>query len=651
MLWLDLDTGSITDSQKRPKGNWVVVMLIPTDYGNFETTFDGIKRFAKVFGIQDYDIEKIDKEMQIWAEEDTLSNMLKDNFGTYFNIFFDDGMIEISLNKNATDETKGQPAPSNTGVDEDELPSSRGGGGSGGSGKGQPSPDSDPSDEGEGDGEDGEESDGEGDGEPSDGDSDKDSDKNIAKEDGEGESKNPFEEGEKKGKEIPDSLKDKLNKSKGDGEGEGKPSNESGDGEGSGEGSDTDSEGGDGQSDSDSQGQGSGQGDGGDTESDSQGSSQGQGEDGEGGEGEGDADGQGEGEGEQGDSDSDSDSGDSDSDSDNEGGEQGDSDSGEEGESGEGDSDSDNEGDSDSEKGEESDKETDKEGKSDESGDNEGESDSDDDSDNEGESGDGEKPSDDGKPKLSPEGQEIIDALKEQCQNARDNAEESMKEPNSEEAIEQYEDADEALNEAISLCEDEGVNPDEVPEIEEMQKLVEEAEEFAETAKELEDYIEEAFAEALEEGGIDVEDYDEFVKGLMSAIFDTIAEEERIKREQAIEALNKVVDKTAVKAVNWKTGDVKYFSKDEVLGRDWQMIQPIFTGLWDGGNEIVVDNTLEGAKQVADYLNIKETGKKTKTSAVFTTKNQDFMDILKRMRMFEIKTDWNNGGETVSISY
>ena len=636
MLWLDLDTGSITDSQKRPKGNWVVVMLISTDYGNFETTFDGIKRFAKVFGVQDYDIEKIDKDMQIWAEEENLSKMLKDNFGTYFNIFFDDGMIEITLNKNATDETKGQPAPSNTGVDEDELPSTRSGGGGGG-GKGMPSPDGDPSDdEGEGDSDDGEgDGDADGDGEPSDGDSDKDSDKNIADEE-EGESKNPFEEGEKKGKEIPDSLKEKLQGNK---EGD---SSESG--EGSGEGSDTDSEGGDGQSDSDSQGQG----DGGDTESDSQDSSQGQGE--------GDADGQGEGEGEQGDSDSDSDSdsGDGDdSDGDSESGEQGDSDSdsGEEGENGEGDSDSDNEGDSDSEKGEKSDKETDKEGKSDESGDNEGESDSDDDSDNEGESGDGENPSDDGKPALSPEGQEILDALKEQCQNARDNAEEAMKEPDSEEAIEQYEDADEALNEALSLCEDEGVNPDDVPEIEEMQKLVEEAEEFAETAAELEDYIKKAFEEALEEGGIDVEDYDEFVKGLMSAIFDTIAEEERIKREQAIEALNKVADKSAVKAVNWKTGDIKYFSKDEVLGRDWQMIQPIFTGLWDGGNEIVVDNTLEGAKKVADYFNIKETGKKSKTSAVFTTKNQDFMDILKRMRMFEIKTDWNNGGETVSISY
>jgi hypothetical protein len=638
MLWLDLDTGSITDSQKRPKGNWVVVMLISTDYGNFETTFDGIKRFAKVFGVQDYDIEKIDKDMQIWAEEENLSKMLKDNFGTYFNIFFDDGMIEITLNKNATDETKGQPAPSNTGVDEDELPSTRSGGGGGG-GKGMPSPDGDPSDdEGEGDSDDGEgdaDGDGDGDGEPSDGDSDKDSDKNIADEE-EGESKNPFEEGEKKGKEIPDSLKEKLQGNK---EGD---SSESG--EGSGEGSDTDSEGGDGQSDSDSQGQG----DGGDTESDSQDSSQGQGE--------GDADGQGEGEGEQGDSDSDSGDGD-DSDGDSESGEQGDSDSdsdsdsGEEGENGEGDSDSDNEGDSDSEKGEKSDKETDKEGKSDESGDNEGESDSDDDSDNEGESGDGENPSDDGKPALSPEGQEILDALKEQCQNARDNAEEAMKEPDSEEAIEQYEDADEALNEALSLCEDEGVNPDDVPEIEEMQKLVEEAEEFAETAAELEDYIKKAFEEALEEGGIDVEDYDEFVKGLMSAIFDTIAEEERIKREQAIEALNKVADKSAVKAVNWKTGDIKYFSKDEVLGRDWQMIQPIFTGLWDGGNEIVVDNTLEGAKKVADYFNIKETGKKSKTSAVFTTKNQDFMDILKRMRMFEIKTDWNNGGETVSISY
>ena len=636
MLWLDLDTGSITDSQKRPKGNWVVVMLISTDYGNFETTFDGIKRFAKVFGVQDYDIEKIDKDMQIWAEEENLSKMLKDNFGTYFNIFFDDGMIEITLNKNATDETKGQPAPSNTGVDEDELPSTRSGGGGGG-GKGMPSPDGDPSDdEGEGDSDDGEgDGDADGDGEPSDGDSDKDSDKNIADEE-EGESKNPFEEGEKKGKEIPDSLKEKLQGNK---EGD---SSESG--EGSGEGSDTDSEGGDGQSDSDSQGQG----DGGDTESDSQDSSQGQGE--------GDADGQGEGEGEQGDSDSDSGDGD-DSDGDSESGEQGDSDSdsdsdsGEEGENGEGDSDSDNEGDSDSEKGEKSDKETDKEGKSDESGDNEGESDSDDDSDNEGESGDGENPSDDGKPALSPEGQEILDALKEQCQNARDNAEEAMKEPDSEEAIEQYEDADEALNEALSLCEDEGVNPDDVPEIEEMQKLVEEAEEFAETAAELEDYIKKAFEEALEEGGIDVEDYDEFVKGLMSAIFDTIAEEERIKREQAIEALNKVADKSAVKAVNWKTGDIKYFSKDEVLGRDWQMIQPIFTGLWDGGNEIVVDNTLEGAKKVADYFNIKETGKKSKTSAVFTTKNQDFMDILKRMRMFEIKTDWNNGGETVSISY
>jgi hypothetical protein len=163
-----------------------------------------------------------------------------------------------------------------------------------------------------------------------------------------------------------------------------------------------------------------------------------------------------------------------------------------------------------------------------------------------------------------------------------------MKEADADEAKEQAEGAKEALEEAKDLLEDEENNPEDVPEIAEMEELVEEAEQFAENAEELEEAIENALEEAIANGDIEEGQEEEFVKGLLDGIFGDLEPKDK-DLEIALELLeNKIADKTAVRAYNWKTGQIKYFSPNEPLSMDWSLIQPIFTGIWIGANELVV---------------------------------------------------------------
>ena len=248
---------------------------------------------------------------------------------------------------------------------------------------------------------------------------------------------------------------------------------------------------------------------------------------------------------------------------------------------------------------------------------------------------------------LSPDAQKAIEALKGDCEGHKDDAKESMQQAEAEDAMDSAKEAEETLELAKEICEEENIDENDVPEIEEMQKMVDEAYEYAETAQELEDFIEEAFEEALE-NGLTEEDFEEFKKGVLTNIYGT---EDEKAIEKTIQIINQTVDKNAVRAVNYNSGKIKYFSKDEPLGYDWAIVQPVFTGIWDGGNEIVVDNTIEGMKEVAEKLGIKEVGKKSDTSAIFETNNQQFLDVINQTGMFMVQTDWNSGGKQIVISY
>ena len=653
MKWVNLKTGDVKDSQKRPnKDSLIVVEVIADDGSKYISTLDGIIDFSYNSGHDDIEIQET--MLEIFTEDESFAKTLKNLFPYYdvSDYTETDEYIEVSLPngtylKNALangDDMRFEPAPSRTGIDEDELPSSRPQGGGGG--KGMPS-DGKPSDEeGEGEGE-GEGEDGEGE---SEGDGEGEGQGQGEGEGEEGESKDPYEQGQESGDDAPDSLKDKIDKMMDkDSDSQGKPAEEGGEAEkpapeGSeggapaenpndveGTPSQESGEGGEGQGDGNGQGEGEGDGDG-------------NGES-EGGDGEGDG---------EGDSDSDSD-GDSDSDSDSDGGE-GDSDSDSDSDSGDGDGESEGDSDSDSDNGEEgdSDNETDNEGKSDESGENDGESDSDNDSDNEGEGGDGEKPSDDGKPVLSDEGQEIIDAMKENCQDGKDKAEQGMENADGEEAREGADDAEQSLEDAKDYLEENDIDPNEVPEIAEMEEIVEEANEFAEIAEDLEEYINEQFEKKLDEGELTDEQFEEFKQGLLDKIFKESNDarrkrEEEQEMEKALALLNKSVGKMAVKAVDWKTGKVKYFAKDQTLNTDYYIVEPIFTGLWDGGDELVVDNTIEGAIQVANKLG-HDVVKKGNTSATFknVTPKEEFEEIIDSMRVFDYGYD---GDFNLTITY
>jgi hypothetical protein len=248
----------------------------------------------------------------------------------------------------------------------------------------------------------------------------------------------------------------------------------------------------------------------------------------------------------------------------------------------------------------------------------------------------------------------MIDAMKENCQAGKDKAEEGMEQGDGEEAREGADDAEQSLEEAKDYLEENDIDPNDVPEIAEMEEIVEDAKEFAEIAEDLEEYINEQFEKKLDEGELTDEQFEEFKQGLLDKIFKE-SMDARLQREKdeemakALALLDSTVGKAAVKAVNWKTGEIKYFKKDQTLNTDYFIIEPIFTGLWDGGDELVVDNTIEGAVKVANKLG-HDVVKKGKTSATFknVTPNEKLEEIIDSMRVFDYGYD---GDFNLTITY
>lgn len=236
--------------------------------------------------------------------------------------------------------------------------------------------------------------------------------------------------------------------------------------------------------------------------------------------------------------------------------------------------------------------------------------------------------------------------MKEECEEAKEAAKEAMKEANPEEAREQAQKAEQCLEDAKEICEDEGVDTDEVPEIAEMEDMVEEAEDFAETAEELLEEIQEMFQEALENGEVEEDQFEEFLQGVLDGIFDNPTEAEKAKQEVMLELQRQSIGRDAVKCVNWKTGEIRYFAPDEKLNRDWLRIENFFSGIYRGADEIVVPKTIGGAVSLAKKLSVKVVNQ-TDTTADFTNTTPQFNDLLRNMRMFQVKIQ----GKDTAIEY
>lgn len=252
------------------------------------------------------------------------------------------------------------------------------------------------------------------------------------------------------------------------------------------------------------------------------------------------------------------------------------------------------------------------------------------------------EPSEDGKPMLSEEGQEAIEELLKESEDAKNAAEEAMKEGDALEARDQADKAEDCLNEAKDICENEGVNPDEVPEIEEIEDNAEEAEEFAQTAEE---FLEKAL-ELFEETGLEDEEFEDFLKGLLDEIFNE--DEEEAMRQKILEELEMAkASRGSIRCVNWRTGEIRYFSPEETLTNDWVKVEKFFTGVYRGADEITTENTIQGAVDLAKSLGVK-TNSHDKTSATFSDTTSQFNDLLKQMRMFQVDV---NADGTTSIVY
>jgi len=145
---------------------------------------------------------------------------------------------------------------------------------------------------------------------------------------------------------------------------------------------------------------------------------------------------------------------------------------------------------------------------------------------------------------------------------------------------------------------------------------------------------------------VEEDQFEEFLQGILDGIFETETEAEKAKREVMLELQKQAIGRDAVKCVNWRTGEIRYFAPNEKLTRDWLRVENFFSGIYRGANEIVVQKTIQGAVMLAHQLGINNL-EETDTEAVFTNTTPQFNDLLKQMRMFQVKV---HGNKTI-ISY
>ena len=270
-----------------------------------------------------------------------------------------------------------------------------------------------------------------------------------------------------------------------------------------------------------------------------------------------------------------------------------------------------------------------KDGKSDDKGDSDGDDSGD-------ESGDGDTP-------LTPEDEDALQQCVDEAEDGRDNAQEAFQNADPEEAEKAADQARDAAEEAYDIC-DPHENPEDNDKVQEAEDYADEAEEFAELAKELEEEIQQLF----EESGLDEEDYEDFKQGLLDELFgeDSDFSEELTEREKRIKEKIKRRDslmqgRGLIRCVNWETGAIKAFPENETIGDTWIQITQFFSPFeTKNGKQIVVDRTIAGAVEMAKGLGIKVLHS-NKKEAKFESDKADFVDALKKMRMFQVRSTGN----------
>ena len=235
----------------------------------------------------------------------------------------------------------------------------------------------------------------------------------------------------------------------------------------------------------------------------------------------------------------------------------------------------------------------------------------------------------------------------EEAEDARDSAEQSMQEANGDESRESAEEARKAAEDAREIVEQNGQDPDENEKVQQAEEYADEAEEFADLAEELEEEINQLF----DESGLDEEDFEEFKEGLLDELFGEDSEFSDALNEQEKRLLEKIERRSksnrgTIRCVNWETGKIKLFPENEEIGDTWIQITKFFSPFETAdGVQIVVDRTIAGAYEMAEKLNIL--GVMNLQEARFNTNDADFVQALKKMRMFQVRA---SDGE-VTITY
>ena len=620
MLWLNPSKGDVIEAPKRPSPAWVTIVGVKIGNQNVESTLEGLRRAmmkSDAYTLRPNDFEWMEKTgLNVYAHEAWWLKTITDADFPYIKmIIASDGTLEIRYDENAKDDTSKDTIRTKE-ISEDDSPLKRGGqrgtgksGQGGGGGEGIPGGEepSEPSEE-----------------------PDEPTEPSKEPEPEPSEDRDAYEEGKEKADSISDDLKEKM---KGKMEGKGEPMEGKGEpttggkyippedtlpfdptegtrltdesdpsdaltGDLTGEAGEPTTGGG-----TPTEGEGDGEGDGGEGQGDGDG--EGEGEDGSGGDGE--------------PCDTCGESGEECSCDDPSDGETEPTDDPQDASGDGGDSDSDTDSEDDTDDGQESGEKDEKDGKGDELG-------------------------------LPPEEKDALDQCVEEAEDGRDKSQEAYQEADSEKAKEGAQEAQNAADEAKEIADRNGQDPEDNEKVQEAQEYADEADEFADLAEELEEEIKELF----EESGLDEEDYEEFKEGLLDELFgedsefsDELTEREKRLKEKIERREKNKKSRGLVRCVNWETGKIKSFSENETIGDTWIPITSFFSPFETAnGKQIVVDRTIEGAVNMAKALGIKTSDKTAGgTIAIIHTKDEAFIDALKKMRMFDV----NDKGDTGKI--
>jgi hypothetical protein len=239
------------------------------------------------------------------------------------------------------------------------------------------------------------------------------------------------------------------------------------------------------------------------------------------------------------------------------------------------------------------------------------------------------------------EGLDPLEQAVQDAEDAKDEAKDAAQRADGDEAQEAADDAQQAADLANEIAEQ--IGDEEAEEMaEQAQDAADEAQEAADAAKELEEMIKEMFEE---EENLDEEDYEDFKQGVLDSLNEDGEETDedaptpqdlgKSGREGVYTSNYGSKKRKGRKYVNWETGEIRLFSPTDKIGPNWLEVTKFFSGVYDGGSEIVVDRTIGGAAELVNRLGGNT---KNQTSTSFTIVNGDsqIINLLNKMRMFMV---------------